>query len=231
MCLVPVGDLMSILNAKLNKYDVIDTYTKTAPVYDFWGMLTETKAREKAMYLANINNGETVLEVAIGTGLTFLEILKANPDGNNFGLDITDAMLKKAKSRIEKLDFKNYTISLGDAYDLEFPENHFDLLINNYMFDLLPEDDFPSILNEFKRVLKPNGRLVLVNMTKGDRFYQRFWEIVYRINPKWLGGCRGMLLSDVLRKVGFDILHNETLSQFGFPSEVISAKILIPIQP
>lgn len=222
---------MSILNAKLNKYDVIDTYTKTAPVYDFWGMLTETKAREKAMYLANINNGETVLEVAIGTGLTFLEILKANPDGNNFGLDITDAMLKKAKSRIEKLDFKNYTISLGDAYDLEFPENHFDLLINNYMFDLLPEDDFPSILNEFKRVLKPNGRLVLVNMTKGDRFYQRFWEIVYRINPKWLGGCRGMLLSDVLRKVGFDILHNETLSQFGFPSEVISAKILIPIQP
>lgn len=222
---------MSILNAKLNKYDVIDTYTKTAPVYDFWGMLTETKAREKAMYLANINNGETVLEVAIGTGLTFLEILKANPDGNNFGLDITDAMLKKAKSRIEKLDFKNYTISLSDAYDLELPENHFDLLINNYMFDLLPEDDFPSILNEFKRVLKPNGRLVLVNMTKGDRFYQRFWEIVYRINPKWLGGCRGMLLSDVLRKVGFDILHNETLSQFGFPSEVISAKILIPIQP
>lgn len=222
---------MSILNAKLNKYDVIDTYTKTAPVYDFWGMLTETKAREKAMYLANINNGETVLKVAIGTGLTFLEILKANPDGNNFGLDITDAMLKKAKSRIEKLDFKNYTISLSDAYDLELPENHFDLLINNYMFDLLPEDDFPSILNEFKRVLKPNGRLVLVNMTKGDRFYQRFWEIVYRINPKWLGGCRGMLLSDVLRKVGFDILHNETLSQFGFPSEVISAKILIPIQP
>ena len=219
---------MSILPSKLNKKDVIDAYTKTAPVYDFWGMLTETKARKKAMNLANINNGETVLEVAVGTGLTFLEVVRANPDGNNFGIDITDAMLKIAKSRIGKVGFKNYTISFGDAYDLEFPDNHFDLLINNYMFDLLPEGDFPIVLNEFKRVLKTNGRLILVNMTKGDRFYQRFWEIVYQINPKWLGGCRGVLLSDVLRKVGFEILHYETLSQFGFPSEVISAKLLIP---
>lgn len=215
---------MFIQTAKLSKNDVIEVYTQTAPIYDFWGKLTETKARKIAMSLANLKNGETVLEVAIGTGLTFLEILKANPGGNNYGIDITAAMLEKAKSRIGKSDFTNYTISLGDAYQLDYPDNHFDILINNYMFDLLPEDDFPVILKEFKRVLKQNGRLILVNMTKGDRFYQRFWEFVYQVNPKWLGGCRGVLLTKPLEAVGYNITHRETLSQFGFPSEIISAK-------
>jgi ubiquinone/menaquinone biosynthesis C-methylase UbiE len=180
-------DIVTIVAAKLNKKDVVDVYSQTAPVYDLWGSLTETKARKKALILANIQNGESILEVAIGTGLTFREIIRANPDGQNFGIDLTPAMLDKARSRVAKLRANNYQISVGDAYDLKFPDHQFDLLMNNYMFDLLPEKDFIPVLKEFKRVLKPHGRIVLVNMTRGEYFYQRFWEAVYRFNPRWLG--------------------------------------------
>lgn len=215
---------MSISPAKLKKNDVIEVYTQTAPVYDVWGSLTETKARERALEMAQIKDGMSVLEVAIGTGLTFQEIIKANPNGQNIGMDLTAAMLEKARSRMGKLGLTNYQASLGDAYDLKFEDHQFDLLMNSYMFDLLPEKDFILVLTEFKRVLKPKGRIVLVNMTKGEHFYERFWETVYRVNPRWLGGCRGVLLSEAMQQAGFIDIRRETVSQLGFPSEIISAK-------
>lgn len=216
---------MSIAAAKLKKKDVVEVYTQTAPIYDLWGSLTETKARGRSLAQGKIQDGMSILEVAIGTGLTFQEILRANPNGHNVGVDLTPAMLDKASARIKKLGMTNYQIAVGDAYDLKVADAQFDLLMNNYMFDLLPEKDFVIVLREFKRVLKPGGRLVLVNMTKGDHFYERFWETVYRINPRWLGGCRGVLLSGALQEAGFTDITRETISQFGFPSEIISAHI------
>ena len=214
---------MIISAAKLNKPEVVDVYSKTAFVYDIWGALTESKAREKAMSQAKIRDGESVLEVAVGTGLTFFEILKANPNGENFGIDLTPAMLKKALSRAGRLGKVNYQLTLGDAYSLQFTDQHFDLVINNYMFDLLPEKDFPTVLAEFKRVLKPGGRLVLVNMTRGEHFYQKFYEGIYLLNPGMLGGCRGVYLYEYLKSAGFKNIEREMVSQFGFPSEILSA--------
>lgn len=216
---------MSIATAKLNKPEVIQVYSRTAPVYDIWGALTETKARRRALELMKIRDGESILEVAVGTGLTFQELLKANPHGHNTGIDLTPAILEKARQRAVKSGLNNYSLSLGDAYDLQYPDQQFDLLVNNYMFDLLPEEDFMTVLKEFNRVLKPGGRLVVTNMTTGMHFYQRFWEAVYHLNPKWLGGCRGVLLSAALQTTGFDHIHRETVSQLGFPSEIISATL------
>ncbi len=214
---------MSIATAKLKKVEVVQVYSRTAPVYDIWGVLTESKARKRALALAQIRDGESILEVAVGTGLTFREILKANPHGHNAGIDLTPAILEKARRRAAKSGLNNYDLSQGDAYTLQFPNRQFDLLVNNYLFDLLPEEDFVTVLSEFKRVLKPGGRLILINMTQGVRFYQRFWEAVYQLNPKWLGGCRGVLLSPALKATGFEQIHREAVSQLGFPSEIITA--------
>ena len=214
---------MSISIAKLNKKQVVEVYSQVASLYDVWGALAETKARQRALARAAIRDGEAVLEVAVGTGLTFQAILKVNPHGYNAGIDLTPAMLEKARARAAQSGVSGYDISVGDAYALRFPDSQFDLLMNAYMFDLLPEEDFATVLKEFKRVLKPNGRIVLVNMTKAERFYQRIWESIYHINPRWLGGCRGVLLSPALSKAGFKDVQRETVSQFGFPSEIIAA--------
>ena len=212
-----------MLKARLNKQEVEQTYSQTAKVYDIWGHLTESNARKLALQVADIQDRETILEVAMGTGLTFREILKANPNGKNFGIDLTEAMLAKAHPKLQDTPAKHYEIAVGDAYQLQFENERFDLLVNNYMFDLLPEEDFVTILQEFKRVLKPNGRLLLVNMTHGERFYQHFWELVYQINPRWMGGCRGVKASKALHKVGFKGIQRHFISQFGFPSEILMA--------
>lgn len=213
---------MAIKTAKLNKKEVVQVYSRMAFIYDVWGNLTESKARKRALELANIQNGESVLEVAVGTGLAFQEIVKANQNGKNYGIDLTESMLDKARQKVSKFN-AHYHLAVGDAYHLEFKDAQFDAVVNNYMFDLLPEADFAKVLAEFKRVLKPNGRLILVNMTQGERFYQRLYETTYQINPGWMGGCRGVLLTGELEKAGFKTVSREMFSQLGFPSEVIRA--------
>lgn len=213
---------MSMNAARLNKTEVVQVYSRIAWFYDLWGTLAESRARERALELANVRNGESVLEVAVGTGLGFRELLRANPDGTNHGIDLTEAMLARARDKVRQSGAR-HELSIGDAYDLRFPDASFDVLMNSYMFDLLPEPDFERVLAQFRRVLKPNGRLVLVNMTLGERLHQRLYETIYRINPGWMGGCRGVLLSDALHRVGFRNVTREVVSQVGFPSEILTA--------
>jgi ubiquinone/menaquinone biosynthesis C-methylase UbiE len=209
------------LPARIKQADVPNIYKATAPVYDLWGQLTETKARQRCLESAQIRDGEAVLEVAVGTGLTFAEILKRNPSGRNEGIDLTPAMLERAEQRAAQAGTRNYQLRVGDAYHLEFADNTFDLVVNNFMFDLLPENDFPVVLAEFKRVLHTGGRLVLVNMAKGERWYNGVWETIYRINPAWLGGCRGVALLNDVRTLGFQDTRREYLSQMTFPAEIV----------
>ena len=209
-------------DARLDKSKVPDTYRKVAPIYDLWARLTESKARDRCLELAAIQDGEAVLEVAVGTGLAFEKILRANPTGRVEGVDLTDGMLLRAERRVAATGRTNYRLSIGDAYDLSFADDGFDVLINNYMFDLLPERDFPEVLAEFRRVLRPRGRLVMVNMARGERWYNGVWTSIYRLSPALLGGCRGVSLLEHLQAAGFQQTAREYLSQFTFPSEVIT---------
>jgi ubiquinone/menaquinone biosynthesis C-methylase UbiE len=207
--------------ARLEKSRVTEIYRRLAPCYDLWARLTESRARDRCLELAAIRDGEAVLEVAVGTGLAFERILKSNPSGRSEGIDLSEAMLARAEKRAKGTGIDNYGLAVGDAYRLEFVDDSFDVVINNYMFDLLPEVDFTIVLNEFKRVLRRGGRLALVNMTGGERWYNGIWERIYHINPALLGGCRSVALLGHLNACGFTETRREYLSQMTFPSEVV----------
>jgi ubiquinone/menaquinone biosynthesis C-methylase UbiE len=211
------------LEAKLDKEQVRAVYRRMAAHYDTWSRLAESKARQRCLELAAIRNGEAILEVAVGTGILFEQVLQENPNGRNEGIDLTEEILAYAKMRAEKTGASNYNLKVGDAYQLSFPDSSFDVLLNNYMFDLIPEKDFLQILPEFKRVLRPGGRIVLANMTLGTRWFNTIWDWLYRLNPALLGGCRGIELGLYLQCAGFEEIRREYISQFGFPSEVIYA--------
>jgi ubiquinone/menaquinone biosynthesis C-methylase UbiE len=213
-------------DAQIEKYRVPGIYQKIAPSYDLWAWLTESQPRERCLELAAIQDGEDVLEVAVGTGLAFERILQANPSGRNEGIDLTEAMLIRAKKKAVRSGLKNFRLKVGDAYNLDFPDRSFDVLINNYMFDLLPQQDFFTVLREFKRVLRPGGRLAMVNMTKGERWYNGIWNRIYRINPAFLGGCRGVSLLPELKACGFVQCKREYMSQFTFPSEIVYGTVV-----
>ncbi len=85
-------------------------------------------------------------------------------------------------------------------------------------------DSMDPVLEEFKRVLKKKGKLVIVNMTLGENFGSKIYDFLYRLSPKMMGGCRGIRLSKKLQDHGFDVKLREYYQQLLFPSEVILAK-------
>lgn len=210
-----------MLDAQIKKEQVPDVYGKLASLYDIWAWLTERDARDRCLELAAIRDGEDVLEVAVGTGLAFVRILEANPSGHTEGIDLTAAMLTRAEKKAARTGSDRYRLRVGDAYELPFPDDSFNVVVNNYLFDLIPEQDFVTVVGEFKRVLRPGGRLAMVNMTNGKRWYNGIWSRIYQMNPALLGGCRPVSLLPVLRQCGFRHTTREYISQFTFPSEVV----------
>ena len=91
------------------------------------------------------------------------------------------------------------------------------------MFDLIAFKEMNTILDEFRRVLKKGGKLVLVNMTEGESFGSGIYSLIYRLSPKSFGGCRGVKLADKLQEHDFHVKTREYYQQWWFPSEIILA--------
>jgi len=212
-----------LLEASVPQEDVGKLYDRTAWFYNLWATLTETKAQERAIQLVNIQDEIVILDVAVGTGRLFNRIVKRNPNGRNIGIDISKGMLAKAKSLLSKQPSSNYELEIGSAFDITMDNHSVDILFNNYMFDLVPFDQMDIIIDEFYRVLKPGGQLVLVNMTKKERLGAGLYERIYRISPTLMGGCRGVQMFDLLTENGFKVEIREYIQQMLFPSEVIIA--------
>ena len=213
----------NILDAKIPQHKISGLYDSMAWYYDVWAHFTEKKAQDKAIEISKIKDGLTILDVAVGTGNLFNRILKRNPSGFNIGIDISKGMLTKAKSKLSKQPNQNYSLEIGSAFDIKMDNHTVDILFNNYMFDLIPFNQMGSIIDEFFRVLKPGGKLVLVNMTKAERLGAGLYELIYRIYPLAMGGCRGVQQNNLLTKYGFKVITREYIQQMLFPSEVILA--------
>ncbi len=212
-----------ILEARIPPEQMVRKYNRIASIYDLFGVLMEAKARQKALDVAAIKDGEKILEVALGTGLNFVEILKRNPSGWVEGIDISVKMLERAHKRISRTGSENYRLNRCDCHHLPFEDKTFDVLMSQYLFDILPVDDFFPILSEFKRVLKDGGRIVLVNMTKGERRFNQIYEEIYKLKLPLLAGCRGVFVSPYLETLEFEKMKRQFVSQLGFPSEVVCA--------
>lgn len=211
------------LDAKVAQNEIGALYDSKVWFYDVWAYFTESKARYRALELAKIHNNQSVLEVAVGTGLMFSDIVQRNSKGENIGIDISQGMLSKAKRRLSKQQNENYSLSIGSAFNLKVKDASIDMLVNNYMFDLIPFNQMDSVIDEFNRVLKQNGKLLLINMTKSERFGASLYENLYSLSPRLMGGCRGVQLTDLLTQHGFRIEVREYIQQMLFPSEVILA--------
>ncbi len=211
------------MEARVPQSEIPAVYDSLSKTYDIWGKLAETRARNRALELAEIKDGQHILEVAVGTGLGFYEIVQRNPNGTNIGIDISSGMLQKAEKRLGQLSDVNYELKIGNAFKLEEDDADFDVLVNNYMFDLIAFDEMDIVLKEFKRVLKKEGKLILVNMTEGQSFGCGIYSLLYRISPRSFGGCRGVELSERLKQNGFEVKNREYYQQWWFPSEVILA--------
>jgi ubiquinone/menaquinone biosynthesis C-methylase UbiE len=209
----------------LTREQVRRVYARHASRYDLWANLTEARARRRALEVAAVRDGEAVLEVAVGTGLLFVELLARNPHGRTVGIDLTPAMLERARGKAERSGLTNWELRTGDAAALDCAEGSFDLVVSTYMFDLLSEADVERVLAELARVLRHGGRAVIANLAPSPRLAYRLWAFLYRRNPAWVGGCRGVELAEPLRRAGFTIEVRERVEQLTIATEIVGARL------
>ncbi len=195
-------------------------FSKVVWFYDFWGKLTESKAISRAINVSNLSNNRNVLEVGVGTGRLLKNVLKINFNGLNAGIDLSFSMLIKAKEKLNP-DFSNFALTLGNALSLPFKDSSMDYIFSSYVFDLLPENSFETVLKEFKRIMKNGGSGVIVTMSMGEKWFNRIWYFLAKHFPDLLTNCRPVDISNYIEKSGFKISNKIIVSQNTFPSEII----------
>ena len=169
-----MAEIMKLDGARQLDFDresVEQAYDRWAPIYDlvFGGVLS--KGRNAAIQATNKIGGR-VLEVGVGTGIS---LPLYSPNLRIFGTDISEAMLKKAKRRVIEGRLKNIEgLAVMDAEKLEFPDNSFDVVMAQYVVTAVPNPEVA--LDEFARVLRPGGELIILTRVSADAGMRRFIE-------------------------------------------------------
>jgi phosphatidylethanolamine/phosphatidyl-N-methylethanolamine N-methyltransferase len=137
---------------------VAKAYARWAPIYDFvFGAVFERG--RKASIAAAERVGGRILEVGVGTGLSLPDYRWSN---RLVGIDLSLAMLRKAKARVEEHRLTNVDgLAVMDARRLGFHGAVFDVVVAQYVITTVPDPE--ATLDEFARVLKPGGEIILVN--------------------------------------------------------------------
>lgn len=221
----PESDWRSqILEARKPVEAAVSRYSTLAPVYELWARVTESRPRRRVLELAEVRDGEAILEVATGTGAQLVSLAERNQSGHTIGIELSDGMLAQTRKRLQTAELTSVELVRGDALRLPFDDDSFNLLVNGYMLDLLMREDIPRALAEFKRVMRPSGRLVLSNMTKGERHRHRVWDWLYARGLNLTANCRGVLAAPVLAELGFAEIRREYMTQMLFPTEIVTAR-------
>jgi len=152
------------VDAALEKRQVERAYELYAPVYDFIFDWIFAPGRVAAVKHLDIQRGESVLEVGIGTGLN----LPLYPPASRLtGIDLSEEMLDKAVERVQTLAMPNVTLKVMDATSMDFEDDEFDKAVATYTISAVP--DPVAVLREMRRVVKPGGVLVILNHFRSER--------------------------------------------------------------
>lgn len=208
--------------------EVINPYKNPAEKYDvasnFYHLIMgvwEIKVNKEAMEMANLKQGEFFLDLASGTGWVFQRLLK-KADG--IALDFSWNMCKKCAQ------FGG--VVQANALALPFKDRTFDVVFSSFLLDLLPLKEIQGALNEMKRVLKDDGRIVAVALSKRGKGIKKMARILYEIvYDYWpvIGGYRAssrpIYLAEEAEKAGLRIVRRKLtkIPVFQFPVEIIVA--------
>jgi demethylmenaquinone methyltransferase/2-methoxy-6-polyprenyl-1,4-benzoquinol methylase len=158
----------------LAKNQILELYRRRAGNYDLSANLyyligfREAKYRKMAVAALKLRPGDAVVELGCGTGLNFGYLADAvGGAGRIIGVDLTDAMLEKARQRIAKKGWRNVSVVQSDAAEYEFPPDPKGV-ISTFALTLVPE--YEQVIGRVAQVLAPGGRLVVLDFKKPSQW-------------------------------------------------------------
>ena len=206
-----------------------ETYTKFSNFYAVLEENLEKGLRKRALEYLAVQKGETVLEIGFGTGCALVKMAEeVGQTGKVYGIDITPRMVELAKKRLgRRAHSSRVELTEGDSRDMSYPNNLFDAVYMSSVLELFDTPEIPKVLREVKRVVKPEGRIVVSSIPK-EGFEKsrvlRLYEWLYKKFPKY-ATCRPIYVEDSIREAGFQIIKTEIILLARlFPMKIVIAK-------
>ena len=152
---------------------LIETYRKKAKHYDVTSRFypvpgyPQEAQRLRAVQALGLGVGDSVIEIACGTGLNFPLIEEAiGPSGRILGVDLTDAMLAQARNRIGRHGWRNVSLVHADAANFDFPYG-VDAILSTYALTQVPGSE--EVVANGAAALAPGGRMAVLDLKIPDR--------------------------------------------------------------
>lgn len=200
-------------------------YDRLAAIYPASTFFFHSKAHRKALEMAGIESGMKVLELATGSGEMFRRLVRANPDGQTFGLDLSPNMAartqRRARSEFQKAQAHCQAV---DARYLPFKDAAFDAVVCCYLLELLDADDIRRSLAEVRRVLKPGANFTLVVIGQNAAIFNRLYRVCGKLAPAFWGRQVDESIPQTLEDARLQIVADRTVRQGFYPSRVFVTK-------
>jgi ubiquinone/menaquinone biosynthesis C-methylase UbiE len=200
-------------------------YDHISAIYPASTFFFHSKAHARVMERSGIENGMQVLEIATGSGEMFRRLVRANPDGKTYGLDLAPNMAARTQRRARQ-EFPEAEAHCGavDVRSMPFRNGSFDAVVCCYLLELLGQDDIRLTLREIARVLRPGGRFSLVVIGQNGTTFNKLYAVASTLVPAFWGRQIEHSVPELVRKAGLKITSDEFVRQTGYPSRVLVAR-------
>lgn len=196
-----------VYNIMSDDYTKLDGYNPEADLGLGCGLPTE---------FAKIKVGDTVIDLGSGAGNdAFIARRIVGENGKVLGIDFTEAMLAKARTNAEKLNFNNVEFRLGDIDDMPVTSNYADVIVSNCVLNLVPNKH--KVISEIFRVLKPGAHFSISDIVLEGALPAKWKEVA-----EFYAGC----VSGAIQKQ----VYLEMIAEAGFKNIVLQKEkeIIIP---
>ncbi|WP_408955550.1 bifunctional demethylmenaquinone methyltransferase/2-methoxy-6-polyprenyl-1,4-benzoquinol methylase UbiE [Natroniella sp. ANB-PHB2] len=161
------------MNEKSEQLDKKGEYVKgifseLAPRYELTNRIISfgliSSWRKKIVKIANLSDDDQVLDLCAGDGEVTKLLAEQVPQGKVIGVDFCPEMIAEAKKKLKKKNLKRVEFCLGDATNLNFNDNSFDCV--TIAFGLRNTEDISQVIREMRRVVKPGGQVLCLDLAK-----------------------------------------------------------------
>ena len=170
---------------------------------------------------AKIKKGDTVIDLGSGAGNdVFIARHETGEEGKVIGIDMTPAMIKRARENAETLNFKNVEFRLGDIEDMPVSSNIADVIVSNCVLNLVPNK--PGVIAEIYRVLKPGAHFSISDIVLEGELPVEIKEAAEMYAGCVAGAIQKKDYLNLIEKKGFRNITVQKDIPINIPDEILS---------